>query len=325
MKRVLLNMLISMGTVMLNQVASSAPGSSMAAAHELWSVYDQSLKNAKYIDLTHTLTPSIPMWQGFGPTRFEPTINPKTGKPYTYSQDGFEATRYTLSTDQFGTQLDPPAHWAPEYPAIDELPATYAIRPLVVISIVDQVTKNSGYHLQVSDIEQWEAKYGKIPSGSVVMVRSDWSKEWPDPALATREVFPGVSLPALKFLHQQRHILFHGHEPLDTDSTPTLEGEYWLMHNGYAQAEGVAHLDQVPEIGCLVTIGFPKFKGGLGGYARYIAICPSDWKYGVSVDQVQEAPLLKNEKVLKWDKDQGIRLRKQIRSIAFMPLFSPKI
>ena len=40
---------------------------------------------------------------------------------------------------------------------------------------------------------------------------------------ATR--FPGVGLDALKFLHRKRHILFHGHEPLDTDSTPTLEGE----------------------------------------------------------------------------------------------------
>ena len=95
--------------------------------------------------------------------------------------------------------------------------------------------------------------------------------------------FPGVSLDALKFLHQQRKILFHGHEPLDTDSHPNLEGEYWLMHNGYTQAEGVANLDQVPEKGCLVAIGYPKFQGGTGGYARYIAICPPDWKYGVTI------------------------------------------
>jgi kynurenine formamidase len=61
--------------------------------------------------------------------------------------------------------------------------------------------------------------------------------------------------------------LFHGHEPLDTDSTPNLEGEDWLMHNGYTQAEGVANLDQVPEAGALVVIGYPKFAGGLGGYA----------------------------------------------------------
>ena len=56
---------------------------------------------------------------------------------------------YTIATDQFGTQLDPPAHWAPEYPAIDELPPTFAVRPLVVISIVDQVKKKGDYHLQV--------------------------------------------------------------------------------------------------------------------------------------------------------------------------------
>jgi kynurenine formamidase len=275
----------------------------------LWPIYQQSLKDAKYIDLTHTLTPSIPVWKGFAPSTFAPTINPETGKPYEYAKDGFEATRYNLSTDQFGTQLDPPAHWAPEYPAIDELPATYAIRPLVVISIVEQVAKNPGYHLQVSDIERWETKNGRIPEGSVVMVRSDWSKDWPNPELATRTVFPGVSLDALKFLHLQRHILFHGHEPLDTDTTPKLEGEYWLMHNGYAQAEGVANLDKVPATGCLVTIGYPKFAGGLGGYARYIAICPAHWQYGVSVGGVAEAPLPKSNKLLQWDAKRGMRMR----------------
>lgn len=81
------------------------------------------------------------------------------------------------------------------------------------------------------------------------------------------------------------------------------------MHNGYAQAEGVADLDQVPEKGALVAIGFPKFQGGTGGYARYIAICPPDWKFGVSVGEVPEAPLPKLEKKLHWDEKQGIRIR----------------
>lgn len=121
--------------------------------------------------------------------------------------------------------------------------------------------------------------------------------------------FPGVKLEALKFLHQQRQILFHGHEPLDTDSTPNLEGEAWLLHNGYTQAEGVANLDKVPEIGALVTIGYPKFQGGTGGYARYIAICPPDWKYGVSVGQVPEAPLPRANKPLRWDWNLGVRVR----------------
>lgn len=276
---------------------------------DLWQIYQQSLKAAKYVDLTHSIAPSIPIWAGFDAPAFSATVNPKTGKPYTYKADGFEATHYDLPTDQLGTQLDPPAHWAPEYPAIDELPPTYTIRPLVIIPIQDKVAIDSNYHLTVEDILAWEKKHGKIPEGSVVFIRSDWSKEWPNPDLAKRTKFPGVKLETLKFLHLERKILFHGHEPLDTDSTPTLEGEAWLLHNGYAQAEGVANLDRVPEVGALVAIGYPKFKGGLGGYARYIAICPPDWKYGVSVGEIPEAPLPKFDRVLRWDEKQGVRVR----------------
>jgi kynurenine formamidase len=279
------------------------------AEPDLWQLYDRTLARARYVDLTHTVAPRIPVWAGFGPSTFGPSLNPKTGKPYTYTADGYEATRYELATDQLGTQLDPPAHWDPNYPAIDELPPTFAVRPLVVISIVDQVKRDAGYHLQVADILAWETRHGRVPAGSVIFVRSDWSKEWPSPALATRTRFPGVSLAALQFLHLERHILFHGHEPLDTDTTPKLEGESWLMHHGYTQAEGVAHLDQMPETGALVAIGFPKLQGGTGGYARYIAICPPDWKYGVTIEQASGAPLPRLAKPLHWDRRLGMRVR----------------
>ena len=281
---------------------------------DLWQMYDQVLSKSRYIDLTHTITPNMPVWKGFGPATFKPTTNPLTGMPYTFAADGFEATAYTIATDQFGTQLDPPAHWAPEYPAIDELPATFAVRPLVVISIVKQLKTKADYHLQVSDIEAWEKKNGRIPEGSVVMVRSDWSKRWTTNAVKAKElaaetVFPGVSLKAIQFLQLKRHILFHGHEPLDTDTTPTLEGEAWLMHHGYTQAEGVANLDKVPETGCLLNIGYPKFGGGLGGYARYVAICPpSSTKNGVKISRA-DAPLKKSSKLLHYDATAGMRVR----------------
>lgn len=275
----------------------------------LWDVYAQQLKGVKYVSLSHVIAPDIPVWHGFGPSTFEPARDPADGHAYTYAKDGFEATRYTLATDQLGTQLDPPAHWAPEYPSIDELPASYTLRPLVVISIVDQVKRDPGYALSVADIEAFERRHGRIPEGAVVFVRSDWSRRWPDPALARLERFPGVSLPALKFLHEQRHILLHGHEPLDTDDSPKLEGEAWLMHHGYAQAEGVAHLDQVPEVGALVAIGFPRFKGGTGGYASFTAICPPDWPHGVAADPRRDAPLPRSDKPLHWDAGKGVRVR----------------
>jgi hypothetical protein len=31
----------------------------------LWQVYETALKNAKYVYLTHTITPRIPVWVGF--------------------------------------------------------------------------------------------------------------------------------------------------------------------------------------------------------------------------------------------------------------------
>src|SRR3954469_821860 len=188
----------------------SSTATASAKQPALWKVYDDSLRGAKYIDLTHTIKPDIPVWSGFGPATFAPAVSKIDGHTFTYAQDGFEATRYVLQTDQFGTQLDPPAHWAPEYAAIDELPPTFAVRPLVVISIVRQLKKKADYHLQVSDIQAWEKQHGRIPEGSVVMVRSDWSKRWTTDAvkakaLAAETVFPGVSLAAIKFLHLKRH------------------------------------------------------------------------------------------------------------------------
>ena len=293
-------------------LGTAAPAMAQDEPSDLWQAYTEVLSKSRYIDLTHTITPNQPVWKGFGPATFKPTVNPLTGMPYTFAKDGFEATAYTIATDQFGTQLDPPAHWAPEYPAIDELPATYAVRPLVVISIVKQLKTKGDYHLQVADITKWEKQHGRIPEGSVVMVRSDWSKKWTTDAvkakaLAAETVFPGVSLKAIQFLHLKRHILFHGHEPLDTDTTPTLEGEAWLMHHGYTQAEGVDNLDAVPETGCLVNIGFPKFGGGLGGYARYIAICPPETK-GTKISRA-DAPMKKRSKILHYDETRGMRVR----------------
>ncbi len=290
------------------------PRSALAAKGTgLWKVYNQTLSKARYIDLTHDITPKMPVWKGFGPATFKPSVDPTTGTAYTYAKDGFEATAYEIATDQFGTLFDPPAHWAPEQAAIDEVPASYSVRPLVVINVVPKLAQDPKYFLTVKDIKAWEKQHGHVPIGSVVMVRSDWSKRWTADPVKAKELaadtnFSSVSLDALKFLQLRRHILFHGHEPLDTDTTPTLEGESWLMHHGFAQAEGVANLDGVPATGCLVSFGFPKFQGGLGGYARYIAICPPSTGKGVKIKR-SDAPLPSFGTDLHWDTALGYRVR----------------
>jgi kynurenine formamidase len=280
----------------------------------LWNIYENTLKQAKYVDLTHAFNPTIPVWTGFGHAQFKAAVAGtsipnyiQTGQEYTYKAHGFIASAYELPTDQYGTQLDPPAHWNEYGATISDLPATYAIRPLVVIDIHKKVEADSGYHATVEDIVAWEKKHGKIPKGSVVMIRSDWYKNWSNVSRFNQKPFPGVTLDALKFLHLQREILFHGHEPLDTDTTPTLEGEAWLLHNHYTQAEGVANLDRVPEAGALIAIGFAKPEGGTGGFARYIAICPSNWSYGVSIIEAPGAPLPKQSYRLQRGTDGVLR------------------
>ncbi len=295
-------------------LALATGSAAFAEDSALWKAYNDTLKSAKYIDLTHAFAPVQPVWPGFGPATFKPAAAGadiegyvKKGDEFTYEKHGFVASAYDLTTDQYGTQLDPPSHWNPKGATISDLPATFAVRPLVVIDISGKVKTDEGYHLQISDIEDWEKKHGRIPEGSVVFVRSDWYKKWDDVERFAKAPFPGVSLDALKLLHLDRKILFHGHEPLDTDTTPTLEGEYWLMHNNFVQAEGVANLDKVPEAGALVTIGYAKPLGGSGGYARYVAIAPADWPEGVTIADAPGAPLPEQTAPLKRDKDGVFR------------------
>jgi len=312
------------GAALVAAIAAAAPAGAQEPGDRpadgvrgagLWGVYDEHLKGAKYIDLTHPFAPVQAVWPGFGNARFKPAVAGnriegyvEPGDEFTYDKHGFVATAYELPTDQYGTQLDPPAHWDKLGATISDIPASVAVRPLVVISIADKVAAGEeGYHLQVADIEAWEAANGRIPEGAVVMVRSDWHKKWGDVARFNQKPFPGVSLDALKFLHLERRILFHGHEPLDTDTTPTLEGEAWLMHNHFAQAEGVANLDQVPETGALITVGFAKPLGGTGGYARYVAIAPPDWPQGVTIAEAPGAPLPQQPHPLARDADGVMR------------------
>lgn len=299
---------LSMAAAVLLPAAMLFSNAAAAEDLPLWDLYESTFKTAKYVDLTHAFEPVMAVWPGFGPAVFKPAVAgqdlgdyAKKGDEFTYAAHGFIATAYELTTDQYGTQLDPPAHWDEYGATISDLPASFTLRPLVVIDIHEQAAADAGYHATIDDVKAWEAEHGTIPEGAVVMFRSDWYKRWSDVAGFATAPFPGVKLDTLQFLHLERNILFHGHEPLDTDTTPTLEGEAWLMHNHFTQAEGVANLDQVPEAGALIAIGFAKPKGGVGGYARFIAICPPDWEFGVSVIDAPGAPLPKQAYPLRRD------------------------
>jgi kynurenine formamidase len=284
-------------------------------AESLWGFYTSALSKAKYIDLTHAIAPGGPIGEGFADFKVGPTLAGvaipgfiNQGEPFNYEKHGVAITAYDLPMDHIGTQFGPPAHLNDHGATISDIPPTVSLRPLVVVNIAPKVAVDPGYQATVADIKAWERRHGAVPAGSVVMIRSDWSKKWNDPQRFTTQPFPGVSLEALKYLYVHRHVLMHGHEPLDTDNTaPEFVGEKWLLQHNFAQAEGVANLDQVPESGALISIGFAKFEGGTGGFARYIAIAPADWPMGVTLEQQSGAPLPTHAKPLKRGSDGVLR------------------
>jgi kynurenine formamidase len=293
-------------------MAGEYPG---AKGESLWGLYDSTLSHAKYIDLTHAIAPGGPIGEGFADFKVGPTLAGvaipgviEQGEAFTYEKHGVAITAYDLPMDHIGTQFGPPAHLNDHGATISDIPPTVAVRPLVIVNIAPKVAREAGYQATVEDIKAWERRHGAIPAGSVVMIRSDWSKKWNDPKRFTTQPFPGVTLAALKYLYLDRHVLMHGHEPLDTDNTaPEFLGEKWLLQHNFAQAEGVANLDQVPESGALISIGFAKFEGGSGGFARYIAIAPASWPFGVTIDQQSGAPLPAHKHPLRRDADGVLR------------------
>lgn len=285
-------------TLLLTGIPLARAAKRMAGA-SLWDFYETILSRAKYIDLTHPMAPGGPIGEGFTDFKVGAAVAGvsipgliRKGDPFTYATEGVAITAYELPMDHIGTQYGPPAHMNEHGATISDVPPTVSLRPLVVIDVARKVAADPGYQATVADVRDWERRHGPVPAGSVVMFRSDWSKKWTDPERFTHQPFPGIELAALKYLHLKRHILMHGHEPLDTDNTaPKFIGEKWLLSHNFAQAEGVANLDRVPESGALITIGFAKFAGGTGGFARYIAIAPPDWPHGVTIAEQSGAPL----------------------------------
>jgi kynurenine formamidase len=91
--------------------------------------------------------------------------------------------------------------------------------------------------------------------------------------------YPGWTMDALKYLYEDRKITASGHETTDTDpgvaaSKDDASLETYILSTNHYQIALLDNRDQVPEVGALVIVSFPKPKGGSGFPARVFAICP---------------------------------------------------
>jgi kynurenine formamidase len=226
------------------------------------------------VDLTHSFGTSSPVWSGFGQATMSAASDPVTHQPYTIEQSGFRTTFYSM-VGQYGTHVDPPAHFDPDGITMDRIPLEQMILPLVVFDETPLLAGDPNHAWSVADIEAWEQDHGQVPEGSFAALRTDMSKDWDsDPENFKRYPFPAWSLEALQFLIEQRGVTAIGHEALDTDVTETMDGETWLLQNGHYQIEVMANLDRVPATGAVIVVTWPKVENGFGFPARAFAILP---------------------------------------------------
>jgi kynurenine formamidase len=240
------------------------------------------LAQKKFVDLTHAFAPGIPHWHGFPDEKRETVYWYEKGRGTI--GDGFFAESYT-HVGQWGTHVDPPAHFVRGLRTVDQIPLQEMVLPLVVIDVHAEAARNPDYILSLERVKKWEAEHGAIPTGAFVAMRTDWSKRWPDGAAMENKDgagvahYPGWTMAALKYLYEERKVTASGHETTDTDpgiaaSKDDATLETYILSTNHYQIELLANLDQVPETGALVVVSFPKPKGGSGFPARVFAICP---------------------------------------------------
>ncbi len=187
-----------------------------------------------------------------------------------------------------GTHFDAPVHWVTgkDLPdnTCDTIPAGRFVGPACVIDVSAEVTADSDFLLTPERIEAWESEHGRIPAGSWVLLRTDWSRRKdPEAFLNVRDDgphSPGFHAAASTLLAQERDILGVGVETVGTDAgqaggfDPPFPNHTIMHAAGKFGLASLCNLDRLPPTGALVIAAPLKIVDGSGSPLRVLAIAP---------------------------------------------------
>lgn len=238
------------------------------------------LLSNRLVDLTHALNAQTIYWPT-SPTTFklDRLSYGKTDGGWFYSANVFSAPEHG------GTHLDAPIHFGEGKQTSDKIPLEHLVGRAVVIDISQKAASNADYRLSRDDVLAFEKRYGRIRSGSIVLLRTDYSKRWPDkkrylgddtPGEVSRLHFPSFSEESARLLIEQRGVKALG---VDVASIDYGQSKDFIVHRVAAERnvpglENLTNLDQLPPTGAQVIALPIKIEGGSGGPARVIALIP---------------------------------------------------
>jgi kynurenine formamidase len=244
----------------------------------------------RVVDLTQTLSPEFP----------QIALPPELGQCWPFRIE--EVSRYDergpgwywnnfSCGEHTGTHFDAPIHWISgrhlPHNAVDTIPVQHFVAPACVIDCHEQAAADPDYLLTVADIEAFEAAHGRIPAGSWVLMRTDWSQRITVAGDAeayqnfdeTGQHTPGPSSEAVQAL-VERDVLGFGSEAIGTDAgqgfhlRPPYPCHYFMHGAGKYGLQCLTRLDQLPPTGSLLVCPPLKISQGSGSPLRVLALVP---------------------------------------------------
>ncbi|WP_262691755.1 cyclase family protein [Kordiimonas aestuarii] len=235
---------------------------------------------AKVFDLSHAYGPDTIFWPT-SPIKFE-------HKELSYGETagGYFYSAYSFCMPEHGgTHMDAPIHFYRGGDTVSDLALENLIMPAIVIDVRAQAEADRNFRLDVANIEAFEEVYGRIPSGSAVLLATGWDHFWPDvkaymgddsPGDASKLSFPSFGAEAISFLVKERGVKLIG---IDTASIDYGKSKDFPVHQIVGRAnipalENLKSIDELPPKGATLIALPIKIKNGSGGPVRAVALVP---------------------------------------------------
>jgi kynurenine formamidase len=239
----------------------------------------KSVNPDKAVDLTYTFDKNTIYWPTSKGFVWEKTQWGRSPGGYFYSSANFSANEHG------GTHLDSPIHFNEHGQSVDQIPVNRLIGPAVVVDVSAECIGHPDALITAQDLKGWEKRHGRIPDGSIVLIRTGWGRYWSDrktylgtdkPGDVAGLHFPGLARDAAELIVKERKVNAMG---IDTASVDAGQSKDFIVHQVLYGAniyglENVANLDKLPAKGATLVALPMKIGGGTGAPVRIIALLP---------------------------------------------------
>jgi kynurenine formamidase len=242
--------------------------------HPIQNIYAKEVEESmiltryKIVDLTQPLYSAVPTWNGSCGFCLE----------MTQDYDQMFCVQQINMQAGVGTHMDAPSHRIQGGASISEIPIVIFVVPICMID----VSKKAGadYEISVQDIQNYETEYGLIPSHSLVIAFTGWSRFWMDPdAYRNKDAtghmhFPAFSAQSAEYL-LQRDIAGIAIDTLSPDCMdPDFTVHNLILGKGKYIIENIADCSALPPKGSY-AIALPlRIENGTESPMRIIALIP---------------------------------------------------